>query len=459
MELEMKLLREHSKILAVVAGMLVAVFGLYLRSAWQRHAQTISPCVQSFACFWEISGASDSGTSSDSAKFAIGIHSKAIDDSLEALDALHGVLLDDDGREYESDDEYTPADVLLQNFVDALWRSGTMRAQGVFAIKSPMGSWPRWVMRELFSSDAVIANEILENHFPRVFEIVSDAPFADLSRREAIGRSVHHILTKVTVDDLFYFYDVVCAYEPLATICGSASGGSFGILNWLERIEAWTGLEASVDIDIYWTLRGTSIVWANRPEFLVDVLHETSAPDLNFSNVEKSDSSLPFPWREGMWINVLAVRATVSETISVASELSRKEKSYSGFLAFPDLGERMEQLRESFSAGVRVEALMAEFYANPSAVALKVAVAGNGGGAAEARVFAQSVLRQAIPELGVVQESLLRELPTANTDGVDVWKGVVWRGLFTGLPPSAVSRFSGGLPEESGVLMDSVLTW
>lgn len=454
----MTMFRAGSKIFAAVLAALVVIFAAYFFSSRREYSRTFSPCVKSFVCFWDVSGKLDSGESIDAAKFAIGFNTKDVSDALVALDTLHGILLDDGGRENESEIEFGSVDSVLQDVVDAVWSSGVLRAQGVFEAKPFSYDLFFRVVQRMFYGDLQLANAIVEYHFPRVLEVVNDTPSADLSVRDKSNNGVHHIITKLTVDDLFGFYDTLCTYEPLTSICETEDGGAFSVYNWLERVENWAGLDAAVNVNVYWTLRGNSIIWANREEFLEDIIRAESTPENIISGIDIAQNSQSI-WREGMWMNLLAARVAASDLLSAAITLSQKEKSYAGFIAFPDLEERTERLRDGFSGWVHGGAMIAEFSAKDSSLGLKVAVTGNQEGSAEAKVFAHGFLRDILPEMKSVSDLHLKEFIAAEGVRKDAWKGVVWSETFSNLPVGTVKRMSLGLPEAVSVLMGSRLTW
>jgi hypothetical protein len=448
---------------ALFSGIFVGCILLWFHFFWRRNSVNYSPCTRSLLCVWTQSDSTKTRFFPGTARVAMGFNARKLDDPLLSLDALHGALLEGNDPELERPEEWSLDEELPQRFADALIRSGVLRLQGTFSVRVPMLRIPERFLRGVFGGDSSVADMILSNGFPGVEDFASEAPFSELTGRETSASGVHHVIAKVSLDDLYVLYDSVCANEPMKSLCEKSEEESAGVLAWLDRFESYAGSDLAVDVDLFWALKGDTLFWANRSEFLGDVLSGEGANDLNIRQQEFRAGVSELGFRQGVWLDLGGLRHAAAEAMASAFRLNEKGGEFQGFLAFPDFEERVSSIEKWVSEGVRGQQVAWEFDIQEQAMGLRVFVLPESGNQAsagdEARVLLRRVLRDIIPEIGDIGTISLSDLRLQDERGVDSWNGVSWRGRLADLPAAFVSRFAAGLPEESGVALPSMLTW
>ncbi len=349
----MKLWARFSILIFVVIS---AFFGI--TTVLSQTRKSLSPCAESVLCFWS-SEVSPNGDARLTTHTALSINSKKLSSLLGAIDSFHGAMLAQ-SEEFEDDFLSDPNDTestdtvsleheqLFQRIADDTWNSGALAVRGTLTIEPNSLYGIPFALGRLFLRDTDFLESLIAIHFPAMEQTFADFPFSELSRRENMPPGIHHYLAQVAVFDFFTMYDNLCANSAATPLCDWLDENNYGPLPLFEVMESFAGSEAVLHINLYWSIRNGQILWANTLEALTT--EASWEPLVNRQTVEQWPT-LNTPQEtaikaQGFSANLHALRDLWASVLDTTYNLASQNTEWQGFLAFPDLGERLEALTD-----------------------------------------------------------------------------------------------------------------
>jgi hypothetical protein len=358
-----------NKKISVLVFALILLCGLILFLSFQK-THALSPCQRASFCYWGTWREAPEGPLV-SLRLSLGVNETKLPNMLTSLDAFHGSILstlnaegDDepDSPDFsfpapppeEAPEAYTVSpeyQILLQQLVDSLWNNAGMVIKGTLALKPSAQAGSAFSLARFFLRDTDFANSFLFTRLENAHFAFQNSPFAELSHRENIPKQIHHNIIQITVGDLFLFYDSFCTQESINALCNMLDKNNSGPFAILETLEELAGTDAAFDLHFYWRVHESHILFSNTisafdslsewsPNQLLDAFEERSLS--SNASVAHGVYAAPSEW-SNMWD---AVEDTV---LQLASE----NAPWRGFLAFPDIHERMATLRPSIEPALQ----------------------------------------------------------------------------------------------------------